>query len=82
MHLAHSWEGQGLDEVGIDAKSGKVRVRIDPSYFRPTEVDTLLGNPKKCREVLKWTHKVTFEQLVEEMVDSDIKLTESGDTNN
>lgn len=80
--MRNSWEGEGLDEVGVDAKSGKVRVRVDPSYFRPTEVDTLLGDPKKCREVLKWKHKVSFEQLVQDMVESDIKLVEKGDTNN
>jgi GDPmannose 4,6-dehydratase len=74
-----SWEGEGVDEVGIDVKSGKVRVRIDPAYFRPTEVETLLGDPKKCREVLKWQHKVPFDELVREMVESDIKLAAKGD---
>jgi GDPmannose 4,6-dehydratase len=77
-----SWEGEGLDEVGVDAKSGKVRVRVDPAYFRPTEVETLLGDPTKCREVLKWTHKVPFDTLVKEMVASDIVLTKKGDNNN
>jgi len=76
------WEGEGLNEIGVDTKSGNVRVRVDPAYFRPTEVDTLLGDPTKCREVLKWKHKVFFEQLVKEMVQNDIELVEKGDSNN
>lgn len=76
------WQGQGLDEIGVDTKSGKTRVKIDPAYFRLTEVETLLGNPKKCREVLKWTHKATFDELVKDMVENDIKLVERGDENN
>ncbi len=59
-----------------------MRVRIDPAYFRPTEVETLLGDPTKCREVLKWQHKVPFDELVREMVESDIKLAAKGDLYN
>jgi GDPmannose 4,6-dehydratase len=76
------WEGEGVNEVGVDAKSGKVRIRIDPAYFRPTEVETLLGDPTKCKQVLKWQHKVPFDELVREMVESDIKLAAKGDMYN
>lgn len=68
-----SWKGEGVDEIGIDERSGQVLVRIDPTYFRPTEVDLLLGNPAKAREKLGWTHTTTFPQLVEEMVASDLR---------
>lgn len=61
------WEGEGLDEVGIDVDSGKVVVTVDPKYFRPTEVATLLGDPTKAKTVLGWKPKYTFETLVEEM---------------
>jgi len=69
-----AWQGQGLDETGIDAASGQVLVRIDKRYFRPTEVDLLLGDPSKARAKLGWSHKITFRQLVAEMVASDLKL--------
>ena len=67
------WKGEGAEEVGIDAESGKVIVEIDPRYFRPTEVDLLLGNPGKAERVLGWKHTTTFPQLVAEMVASDLK---------
>ena len=67
------WKGEGVDETGVDEGSGQVLVRIDPTYFRPTEVDLLLGNPAKAREKLGWTHTTTFPQLVEEMVASDLR---------
>ncbi|MCZ8036146.1 MAG: GDP-mannose 4,6-dehydratase [Novosphingobium sp.] len=65
------WRGQGVDEVGFD-ETGRVLVSIDPRYFRPTEVDLLLGNPAKARVKLGWTHTTTFPQLVKEMVHSDL----------
>jgi len=67
------WQGQGVDEVGIDKASGKTLVRIDPRYFRPTEVDLLLGDPTKAREKLGWRHRTSFRELVKEMVESDLK---------
>lgn len=67
------WEGKGLDEVGRDAVSGKILVRIDERYFRPTEVDFLLGDPTKTKEVLGWEAKTGIDQLVEEMVQADLK---------
>ena len=66
------WRGSGVDEEGNDAESGKVLVRIDPRYFRPTEVEQLLGDPTKARTKLGWNHQVSFKQLVHEMVDQDL----------
>ena len=66
------WRGEGVDEEGICRKTGKVVVRIDPAYFRPTEVDLLLGDPSKAREKLGWTHTTAFRDLVRDMVDADM----------
>jgi len=66
------WRGEGVDEEGICQKTGKVVVRIDPAYFRPTEVDLLLGDPSKAREKLGWTHTTAFRDLVRDMVDADM----------
>jgi GDPmannose 4,6-dehydratase len=71
-----SWRGEGLDEKGIDEKSGKVVVAIDPRYFRPTEVDTLLGDPSKARQELGWKARYTFQELISEMVEADLKEAE------
>ena len=62
------WEGTGVDEVGKDAKSGNVLIEIDPRYFRPTEVDLLIGDPTKVKEKLGWEAKIEVEELVSEMV--------------
>ena len=61
------WEGEGLDEVGIDEHTKRVVVRVDPRYFRPAEVQTLLGDSSKARSVLGWQPKHSFENLVEDM---------------
>jgi GDPmannose 4,6-dehydratase len=66
------WRGSGINEVGIDSASGNTVVQIDTRYFRPTEVDILLGDPSKARQVLGWNHTVTFPELVKEMVNSDL----------
>ena len=66
------WQGTGVDEVGIDTESGKVLVKIDPRYFRPTEVDLLLGDPTKAHQKLGWKHRTTLEELVAEMVKADL----------
>jgi GDPmannose 4,6-dehydratase len=66
------WSGSGVDEVGRCAKSGEVLVAIDPRYFRPTEVDLLLGDPSKARQQLGWEHTSTMEDLVREMVAADL----------
>jgi GDPmannose 4,6-dehydratase len=67
------WQGKGADEVGIDVQNGKVRVRIDPRYHRPTEVETLLGDATKASKKLGWQPRITFDELVKEMVTSDLK---------
>ena len=68
------FEGEGIDEVGIRESDGKVVVRVDPRYFRPTEVELLLGDPTRAREELGWEPKVVFEELVDIMVDADEEL--------
>ena len=68
-----AWHGEGTDEQGVDAKSGQVLVRVDPRYFRPTEVDELIGDPAKARRVLGWQHRTSFADLVREMVEEDLK---------
>jgi GDPmannose 4,6-dehydratase len=65
------WEGEGVNEIGIDSKTGKTIVKVDPKYFRPAEVDLLLGDPTKAKTQLSWQPKYTFETLIEEMVKSD-----------
>ena len=69
-----SWENSGIDEVGIDKESGKTIIRIDPRYFRPTEVDSLLGDAGVARSVLGWKPKYSFEDLVTEMTEYDLKI--------
>jgi GDPmannose 4,6-dehydratase len=66
------WRGRGVDEIGVDARSGKTVVRIDPAYFRPTEVDLLVGDASKVRDKLGWKPKRSFAGLVKEMVASDL----------
>jgi GDPmannose 4,6-dehydratase len=68
-----AWEGAGINEVGKDAATGKILIRIDPRYFRPTEVDFLLGDPSKAREKLGWENRVSFDQLIKIMVHDDLK---------
>jgi GDPmannose 4,6-dehydratase len=69
---AIEWEGTGQGEIGRDARSGKDLVRVDKRYFRPAEVDALLGDATKARTVLGWQHTVTFPELVREMVEMDL----------
>ena len=71
------WRGSGTEEHGIDAKLGRVVVRVDPRYFRPTEVDLLVGDPTKAREKLGWSYATSFDDLVSEMVVSDIRKLQS-----
>jgi GDPmannose 4,6-dehydratase len=68
-----AWNGKGVDEKGIDETSGKVVVEVDPRYFRPTEVDLLLGDPSKARQRLGWHHRTSFDQLVSDMVTGDMR---------
>jgi GDPmannose 4,6-dehydratase len=68
------WQGSGADEKGIDRRSGRILVEVDPRYFRPAEVDLLLGDPSKARDRLGWSHKTPFADLVAEMVATDLEL--------
>ncbi len=68
------WKGEGLDEIGVDAETHKTRIRVDPQFFRPTEVDFLMGDSKKARDKLGWEATIPFEELVKEMVQEDIKV--------
>ncbi len=70
------WEGKGVDEKGYDTETDQCIVQVDPRYFRPTEVETLLGDPTKAKEKLGWEPKITFEEMVHEMMESDLKLAE------
>jgi GDPmannose 4,6-dehydratase len=69
-----NWKGTGINEKGYDSLTGKLIVKVDPRYFRPTEVETLLGDPTKAKEKLGWTPKITFEELVKEMMESDLQI--------
>ncbi|MFB9265476.1 GDP-mannose 4,6-dehydratase [Bradyrhizobium erythrophlei] len=69
-----AWSGQGIEETGIDRRTGKILVRVDPAYFRPTEVDLLIGDASKAHRELGWKPKTTFGQLVKEMVASDLAI--------
>jgi GDPmannose 4,6-dehydratase len=73
-----AWEGQGQAELGRDRKSGRILVRVDPRYYRPTDVATLVGDATKARERLGWRPRVTFEELVVEMAEADLALVRSG----
>ncbi len=68
------WEGEGIDEKGYDSETGKLLVAVDKRYFRPTEVDTLLGDPSKAKEKLGWGPKITLEEMVIEMMENDINI--------
>jgi GDPmannose 4,6-dehydratase len=74
LGLKIDWRGTGVDEVGVDSGTGRTLVRIDPRYFRPTEVETLVGDPTKARQKLGWSAECSFEELVEEMVRSDLEV--------
>ena len=70
------WQGSGVDEIGVDAATGKTIVSVNKKFFRPAEVDVLLGNPAKAEEKLGWKREISFSQLVERMVRNDLKLVE------
>jgi GDPmannose 4,6-dehydratase len=70
---AIEWSGEGLDEIGRDARTGQALVMVDPRYFRPTEVEQLIGDPSKAHQKLGWRHEVGFEELVKEMVACDLE---------
>jgi GDPmannose 4,6-dehydratase len=68
------WRGKGVEETGVDTKTGATVVRVDPRYFRPAEVETLLGDPSKARRVLGWKPEISFDTLIDEMVSSDWEI--------
>jgi GDPmannose 4,6-dehydratase len=70
------WRGKGVEETGVDKKSGETVVRVDPTYFRPTEVDLLIGDSTKARQKLGWTPKTSFAELVKEMVAADLAMAQ------
>lgn len=74
--MSLEWQGSGIDEKGIDKQTGSVRVEVDPRYFRPTEVETLLGDPSKAKRKLGWEPLATLEDLVREMVREDMRDAE------
>ena len=73
------WKGKGVDEIGYSKEDGRELVKIDPKYFRPTEVELLIGDPTKAKEKLGWVPTIAMQQLCKEMVEADIKLVEKGD---
>ncbi len=70
------WQGKGIDEIGIDKSNGKTIVKVNPEFFRPAEVDILLGNPQKAENILGWKREISFDELVRRMVENDLKLIE------
>jgi len=76
LDMRIQWQGSGLDEKGVDAETGRTIIEIDPRYFRPTEVETLLGDPAKAKLKLGWQPKISFEEMVAEMIQSDLQEAE------
>jgi GDPmannose 4,6-dehydratase len=76
------WLGHGVEERGVCAKTGRVYVEVDPRYFRPTEVDLLIGDPRKAKEKLGWSHKITWAELCSEMVQADLIAVPKEDRRN
>jgi len=76
LQLPIIWKGEGIDEKAFNLESGKVVVAVDPNYFRPTEVETLLGDPTKAREKLGWVPRTTLDELIQEMVERDLLIAQ------
>jgi GDPmannose 4,6-dehydratase len=74
LDMKIAWHGEGVAEVGVDTASGKTLIRVDPRYFRPAEVETLLGDATKAKQKLGWVAEVSFPELVREMVESDLEI--------
>lgn len=77
LGITVKWQGEGVNEVGIDSATGKTIVKINPKFYRPAEVDLLLGNPAKADKELGWVREISFKQLVERMVMNDLALVEA-----
>ena len=80
LDIKVDWRGKDLDEVG--SYNGKDIIKVDPRYFRPTEVETLLGDATKAKEKLKWVPKISFNQLVKEMIEKDLNLAKNDQLTN
>lgn len=78
LDIELEWQGEGVDEIGVDKKSCKTIIKINPRYYRPTEVDILLGDPTKAKEKLGWEAKTKFKELAKLMIESDYKLLKNG----
>ena len=78
LNMEVAWEGQGEKEVGINTKTGQTIIKINPRYYRPAEVDLLIGNPAKAKAELGWEAKTSLEDLCAMMVNADIKRVEKG----
>ena len=76
VNIDVEWKGTGVDEIGIDKASGKTIVRVNPKFFRPAEVEVLLGNPAKAEKALGWRREINFSELVKRMIENDLKLVE------
>ena len=73
MSIKVSWKGKGLKEIGYNKANGKTLIKVDPIYFRPTEINELRGDATKAKRELKWRPKTSFKNLVKEMMESDLK---------
>jgi GDPmannose 4,6-dehydratase len=78
LDMEIEWKGEGIDEIGVDKKTGKTIITVDPKYFRPAEVEVLLGDPSKAKEKMGWEAKIKFAELAKIMVKSDYELLKSG----
>jgi len=76
LDISIEWHGSGIDEQGIDSKTGKMVIKVDPRYFRPFELPALKGDASLARTELGWQPKITFDELVDEMIEEDIRLAE------
>ncbi|CUX45456.1 GDP-mannose 4,6-dehydratase [Clostridium sp. C105KSO15] len=76
VDISLEWKGNGIDEIGIDQVTGKTIVRVNPKFFRPAEVEVLLGNPEKAEKALGWEREISFSELVKRMIDNDMKLVQ------
>ena len=76
VNIEVEWKGTGVDEVGIDKATGKTIVRVNPKFFRPAEVEVLLGNPEKAEKKLSWEREISFSELIKRMIDNDMNLVE------
>jgi GDPmannose 4,6-dehydratase len=74
LEIEIKWQGKDENEKGIDKNTGKTLVEVHPEYFRPTEVNSLLGDAKKAKEILNWEPEISFEELVKEMIEADFEL--------